>query len=388
MNSQEIEAKYTSGFYVKRDVTIVHGKGALLYDDQGNEYIDCVGGHGVVNIGHSHPELIKAISQQANILINCPEIFYNDRRAELLNRLVNLVPSIKMQRAFLCNSGTEAVEAAFKIARISTKRKNIIAAMRCFHGRTLGALSATWNKKYREPFEPLLSWISHIPYNNLEKLDEAVDDHTAALILEVVQGEGGIYPATTEFLQGAQKICNERGCLLIIDEIQTGLGRTGKMLSLLHHNIKPDILCLAKSIAGGLPMGAVLLGENVAEIDPGVHASTFGGNPITCAASLAVLDVIEKENLCERASEMGKYALEEISKINSSLIREVRGLGLMIGIEIKQKVAPFLNELMKERVFALPAGITVIRLLPPLVISKEEIDTAISAIKKVLQRNQ
>lgn len=379
----ELEAKYTSGVYAKRDINIVRGSGALLYDDRGNEYLDCVGGQGVANLGHAHPAVAAAIYQQATQLISCPETFYNDRRAELMTRLVTLAPS-GIERVFLCNSGTEAVEAAFKFARATTKRTEIVAAMRGFHGRTFGALSATWNKNYREPFEPLVPGFKHIPYNNLEKLDQAITDTTAAVIVEVVQGEGGVHPGTSEFLLGAQAICRQRGALFIVDEVQTGFGRTGRMLALEHHHLQPDMICLAKSIAGGIPMGALLIGEQVGGLDPGMHASTFGGNPLACAASLATLDVLESEQLPARAAEMGDYLFEQLNSIQSPLIRETRGLGLMVGIEIKQKAAPFLQDLMSRGVLALSAGLTVIRLLPPLVITSAQIDRVVSAIQEVL----
>jgi acetylornithine/LysW-gamma-L-lysine aminotransferase len=291
-----------------------------------------------------------------------------------------------MPRVFLCNSGTEAIEAAIKFARLSTGRTHILAAMRAFHGRTFGALSATWNKKYREPFEPLVPGFSHVPYNDLEKLEGAVSEQTAAVLLEVVQGEGGVYLGDEAYLCAAQALCRERGALLIIDEVQTGFGRTGRIFACKHYGLQPDLLCVAKSIAGGLPMGAVLLGERLGELPPGVHGSTFGGNPLACAASIAALEALVEEQLPERAAELGAYLLAELGKIHSPLVREVRGLGLMVGIEIKQKVAPYLQALMERGVLALPAGLTVIRLLPPLVITREQIDCVVQAIREVLNQ--
>jgi acetylornithine/LysW-gamma-L-lysine aminotransferase len=382
-NTQTLEDLHTSGVYAKRDLTIVRGQGATLYDDTGRAYIDCVGGQGAANLGHAHPKVVAAIHEQAQKIISCPEMFYNDTRAKLLEKLTSLAPE-GMERAFLSNSGTEAVEAAFKFARYSAKRTEIIATMRGFHGRSMGALSATWNKKYRAPFQPLIPGIKHVPYNKLEKLEAAIDDNTAAVILEAVQGEGGVYPADAEYLLGAQKLCRERGALLIMDEIQTGFGRTGKMFALDHYDLSPDILCVAKSIAGGFPMGATLLGERVAELAKGIHGSTFGGNPLAAAASLAALNALVDEKLPERAAELGAYFLAELQKIESPLIREVRGLGLMLGIEIKQKVAPYLRALTERGILALPAGMTVIRLLPPLVIEKEQIDEVVVALKEVL----
>ncbi len=231
---------------------------------------------------------------------------------------------------------------------------------------------------------PLVPDFQHVPYNKLERLKAAIDETTAAVILEVVQGEGGVHPGTPEYLQGAQAICRERGALLIIDEVQTGFGRTGKLFASEHYGLEPDLICLAKSIAGGVPMGVVLIGEHVGELSPGVHGSTFGGNPLACAASLAALEVLEEEALPQHAAEMGEYLLGKLQEINSPLIRDIRGLGLMVGIEIKQKVAPFLQSLTEHGVLAQPAGLTVIRLLPPLVISKEQIDQVVRALTEVL----
>jgi acetylornithine/LysW-gamma-L-lysine aminotransferase len=290
-----------------------------------------------------------------------------------------------MERVFLCNSGTEAIEAAFKFARYTTGRRMIIATMRGFHGRTMGALSATWNKKYRQPFMPLVPDFQHVPYNKLERLEAAIDEDTAAVILEVVQGEGGVHPGTAEYLQGAQALCQEGGALLVLDEVQTGFGRTGKMFAAEHFGLEPDMMCLAKSIAGGIPMGAVLIGERVGALSPGVHGSTFGGNPLAAAASLVVLDVLQDEALVQRAAELGEYLLDKLHEISSPLIRDVRGLGLMIGIEIKQKVAPYLQALTAHGVLAQPAGLTVVRLLPPLVISREQIDQVVEAQVEVLK---
>jgi acetylornithine/LysW-gamma-L-lysine aminotransferase len=256
--------------------------------------------------------------------------------------------------------------------------------MRAFHGRTYGSLSATFNKKYREGFEPLVPGFSHVAYNNIEALDKAVTDETAAVILEVVQGEGGIYPASAGYMQAARRICDERGVLLIVDEIQTGFGRTGKMFAIQYFGVTPDLLTCAKSLAGGLPMGAVLIGKNVKNLTPGVHGSTFGGNPLSCAAAIAALAVIQEEDLPGQAEAKGKYLMEKLKKIDSSNIREVRGVGLMVGIELKQKVAPYIKALQERRVIALNAGLTVIRLLPPLVITYEQIDHFVNVLSEVL----
>jgi acetylornithine/LysW-gamma-L-lysine aminotransferase len=381
-NIVEIENRHTSGVYAKQTLTIVRGQGASLFDENGVEYLDCSPGHGVANLGHAHPKIAEALYKQANTLITLFETFPNDQRAALMEKITSLVPG--MDRVFFCNSGTEAVEASFKFSRISTGRKNIIAAMRAFHGRTYGSLSATFNKKYREGFEPLLPGVSHVSYNNIEALEKAVNEETAAVILEVVQGEGGVYPASMDYVQAARRICDERGALLIVDEIQTGFGRTGKMFAIQHFGVTPDLLTCAKSLAGGVPMGAVLIGPNVKNLTPGVHGSTFGGNPLSCAAANAALDVMKDEDLPGQAAAKGAYLMEKLKAIQSPNIREVRGLGLMVGIEMKQKVTGYLKALQERKIIALNAGMTVIRLLPPLVITYEQIDHLVEVLTEVL----
>jgi acetylornithine/LysW-gamma-L-lysine aminotransferase len=383
MTIQEQENQYTSGLYTKRPIAIVRGLGARLWDSDGKVYVDCAGAQGAGNLGHANAAVADAIATQARTLISCPEMFYNDKRADLMAKLVSIAPE-GLKRVYLCNSGTEAVEAALKFARLVTGRKETIATMRGFHGRTMGALSATWEKKYREPFEPLVPGFRHVAYNDLAALDQAVTDQTAAVILEVVQGEGGVRPGTADYLRGAQALCRARGAMLIIDEVQTGFGRTGAMFACEHYGLQPDLLCLAKSMAGGLPMGAVLLGERIGTLPASVHGSTFGGNPLACAASLAAIDYLESNHLPEHAAELGAWFMARLSRIQAPVVREVRGLGLMVGIELKQKVTPYLQALMAEGVLALPAGLTVMRFLPPLVISQAELAQAADAVEAVL----
>ena len=378
----DIETKHSAGTYAKQPLVIVRGQGASLFDADDVEYLDCASGHGVANLGHAHPKIAEAIFQQASTLITLFETFPNNKRAELMQKITSLIDGL--DRVFLCNSGTESVEAAFKFARISTGRKNIVAAMRAFHGRTYGSLSATFNKKYREGFEPLVPGFSHVPYNNIEALDKAVTEETAAVILEVVQGEGGVYPATMEYLQAARRFCDERGALLIVDEIQSGFGRTGRTFAIQHFDVLPDLLTCAKSLAGGVPMGAVLIGHKVRNLTPGVHGSTFGGNPLACAAAVAALGVLEDEDLPRQALVKGAYLMDKLKKIESPAIREVRGLGLMIGIELKEKVAPYLKTLQEKKIIVLNAGMTVIRLLPPLVISYQQLDHLVDVFTEVL----
>ncbi|MFZ5883871.1 MAG: aspartate aminotransferase family protein [Chloroflexota bacterium] len=385
MNAQEIiaiENKFAAGTYAKQPIVFVRGQGASLFDADGVEYLDCSSGHGVANLGHAHPRVAEAIARQASTLVTLFETFPNDQRAALMKKITSLVDGL--DRVFFCNSGTEAVEAALKFARLSKGRAEVVAAMRAFHGRTFGSLSATFNKKYRRGFEPLVPGFQHVPFNNIEALEKAVTNQTAAVILEVVQGEGGVYPASAEYLQAAHRICEERGALLIVDEVQTGFGRTGRMFAIQHFGVTPDLLCCAKSLAGGLPMGAVLMGERVKNLTPGVHASTFGGNPLACAAAVAALTAMEEEDLSAQAAAKGEYLMKKLRAIASPYIREVRGMGLMIGIEMKQKAAPYLKALQERRIIALNAGMTVIRLLPPLVITYEQLDCLAEALTEVL----
>jgi len=379
----DIESKYTSGVTSKRPLAIVRGKGARVWDENGREYIDCVGGQGTANVGHANPFVAEAIAEQARTLIALTEIFYNDKRAAIEETLARISPN-RANRIYLCNSGAEAIESAIKLARYTTGRTGIVAFMRGFHGRTMGALSATWEPKYREPFLPLVPDFSHVPYDNLDKAREAITDQTAGVIVEVVQGEGGVRPGSREFLLGLQELCRERGAMLIVDEVQTGFCRTGKMFASEHYGLEGDFVCVAKSIAGGLPMGAVMIGERVKKLEPMIHGSTFGGNPLACAAALAAIGFMERENLAARAAELGAYIIGRLQRIESPLIREVRGLGLMIGVELKQKVTPYLMALMERGVLALPAGLNVLRLLPPLVIEKSDLDVVAEAIERVV----
>ena len=381
MNTKELEQKFELGVYPRRDIVLVGGKGARLFDDQGREYIDCASNVGVSNIGHGHPAVAKAVYEQYLALGNCYSMFYNPVRARLAEKLVTLAPG-NLTKVFFCNSGAEANEAALKFARAATGRQEIIAAMRGFHGKTMGALAATWGPEYQKPFAPMLPGLKHVPYNNIEKLQAAVGERTAAVLLEPVQGEGGVRVGDGKYFQQVRNLCDELNILLILDEVQTGFGRTGTMFA-CEQFVAPDILCLAKSLAGGIPMGAVLCSERIS-VPVKSHTSTFGGNPTACAAALATLKVIESEGLVENAKTMGAYFFDQLGQIESPRIREVRGLGLMIGIELKEKAGPYVQQLMEKGVIVLLAGATVIRLLPPLVISREEIDTVVTALREIL----
>jgi acetylornithine/LysW-gamma-L-lysine aminotransferase len=386
LNSDEIKAienAHESGVYGKIDIVLVRGEGAYLWDSDGKMYIDCMGGHGVANVGHANPAVAQAIAKQAQQLITCHSALYNEQRALLMQKLAQIAPP-GLDRFFFCNSGAEAVEGALKFARLATGRTKIIATMRGFHGRTFGALSATWNKEYRQPFEPLVPDFAFVPYNKLERMEQAVDEETAAVIVEVVQGEGGVNPGDGDYLRGVQALCQERGALFIADEVQTGFGRTGQMFACEHYDLRPDLMTVAKSIAGGLPMGAILIGPRVGEIPQRVHNNTFGANPLCCAAAVAAIDFMLENDLPQRAAELGARMMAGFEAIESPLIREVRGLGLMVAIELKQPAAAYLAQLAEKGVLALNAGSTVMRFLPPLVIEAEDVDAVIERVAEVL----
>jgi acetylornithine/LysW-gamma-L-lysine aminotransferase len=382
-NYQDIEDHYALNLFAKRGLTIIKGNKAKLWDDGGKEYIDCTSSHGVAGVGHANPAVAKAISEQAHTLITCTGSFYNPTRAQLMEKLVEITPP-SLTKVFLCNSGTESVEAALKFARLSTGKQEFVTAMRGFHGRTFGALSATHSPKYRKDFEPLVPGFRYVPFNRFDQLENAVTDNTAAILLEIIQGEGGVHPGTKEYLSQTQELCREHGILLIIDEVQTGFGRTGKLFACEHFDILPDIMCISKAMAGGFPMGAVLCSDKV-RISTGKHGTTFGGNPLACAASLATIDYIEGNNLVQESYEKGTYFSEEFLKQDLPVVRELRQIGLMIGIELKEKSQKYIEVLQNEGILVIPAGPTVIRLLPPLVISYEELDIVLEKLASVLR---
>ena len=383
----QIENQFTSGVYGKREYCFVKGQGTTLWDNEGRKYLDFGTGISVANLGHCHPKLVTAIQQQAATLMTAPELGYNDQRAQLLSQLASVTPD-GINRFFLCNSGTEAVEGCIKFAHCATGRSNFVATMRGFHGRTIGSLAATHNKKYREPFAALTPTFTHVPYNNVDKLASAVNDQTAAVIIELVQGEGGVRAAKQDFVTAARKICDDNGAKLIIDEVQTGFGRTGKMFACEHFDAKPDLLALGKAIAGGVPMGAIGIGDSVGQLKPGLHGSTFGGNPLACAAALANLEILHDEDLIANSATAGAYFIDRLRQIESSEIREVRGIGLMIGVEMKSRVAPILGKMMEAGFLVLNAGPTVVRFLPPLNVTTEQIDAVVECFSNCVQQIQ
>jgi acetylornithine/LysW-gamma-L-lysine aminotransferase len=383
-----IEEAILGGTTARRgEVVFVRGEGCWLVDSNGRRYLDLASAQGVAMLGHCHPRVTEAIAHQAGTLALCPSYLYSDVRAEFARALVDVLPA-HLPHVFLANSGAESVDAALKFARLVTGRQAFVAATKGFHGRTIGALSVTWEPKYRKGFQPLLD-TAHVPFNDTAALDRAVDDTTAAVVLEVVQGESGVNVGTAEFLQAAERLCRERGALLIADEIQTGFGRTGRWFACEHAGIAPDMMCLAKGLGGGFPMGALAYTTRVRDaLYPGAHGSTFGGSPLACAAGRAAIAAYRDEGLIPRSAAAGAAMLDELRATLSDVpgVRDIRGLGLMIAIELRSKVAPILKTLMLDHgVIALPAGPTVLRLLPPLVISDEDIALGVRAIAAALR---
>jgi len=372
--------------FSKKPVVLTRGKGALLWDINGKEYVDCSSSYGVAALGHCHPKVVAAVKAQAEQLITCHSCYYNDKRAEFIKKLVAMTPK-GLDKAFLSNSGAESVECAIKLARKATEKTEIIALMGAFHGKTMGALSATWDKKYREPFMPLIPDIKHVAPDNPDKIREAITDKTAAVLMEPIRGEGGVRVPPEGYLQAVREICDEKGVLLIFDEVQTSFGRTGKLFGCQNWNVTPDVMCLAKPFAGGLPIGITIAKENImSSLKIGEHSTTFSGNPMVCAAGCAAIDALLEEKLADRAAVNGKYFKSQLESLQAKhkIIKEVRGLGLMLGMELRFDVHNIILKALDRGVLVLDAGRTVVRLLPPLVIEKVQIDKAIAVLDTVL----
>jgi len=376
-----------SGFvFSEKPIEIESGEGPYLYSQDGTEYLDFGASYAVAALGHAHPAVVEAVQDQVERLTYVQASYPVDVRTETYEKLAALAPG-DLENVWLCNSGTEANEAAMKFARNATGDSKIVATKRGFHGRTMGALAMTWKKKYKAPFEPLAGGVEFVDYGDADALAEAVDDDTAALFLEPVQGEGGIHPASAEYLQTAREVTAEAGAALVFDEIQTGVGRTGTLWACEGAGVVPDMLTTAKGIANGLPLGATLCADWIADADP-EHGSTFSGGPVVCAATNATLDALIEEEYPSHAADVGEYLQGELRALaddESVPVREVRGQGLMIGVEVKRGANRVLRDLaLNHQVLALPAGRTVVRLLPPLVIDREDADQVVDAIREVL----
>ncbi len=370
----------------ERDLTFVSGRGASLRADDGREFLDFAAGVGVNGLGHGHKAVVKAIRDQAGKLVHLSNLYHSQPAARLAERLSALsFPS----RVFLCNSGTEAVEAALKFSRRigGPERAEFVAFERGFHGRSMGALSITWNAKYREPFGPLVPGVRFCPWDDLAAANEAITERTAAVVIETVQGEGGVRPASPAFLQGLRALCRERGALLVAEEVQCGLGRTGKLFAYEHAGITPDLLTLAKPLGGGLPLGAVLLREDLAAaIHVGDHGSTFGGNPVAAAAALAVLDTLTAPGFVDGVARRGEQLFRGLRalKRKHAQVVDVRGLGLMAGVQFEGASGPVVKGLRERGVLATKAGDDVLRLLPPLVVKPGQVKAMLAALDAVL----
>lgn len=384
------EDQYMGNLYQRFPVTVEKGRGAHLWDTDGKEYIDCMGGYGVALVGHQNQRVNDAIKRQVDKIITVHSSLYNKTREEFLQTLIGMAPE-KLSQVHLNNSGAEAIEAAIKFARKFTGKKGMIAMKGSYHGKSFGALSLTFNPKYKKAFEPLVEKVSFATFGDIESLRSVVDEDTAFVILEPIQGESGINVAPEGFLQDVRKLCDEKGILLIFDEIQAGLGRTGRLWACDHWDTAPDILCLAKGIAGGVPMGATLVRPDIlASISKGEHSSTFGGNPISCAAGTAALKALTEDGLIENSEKMGKIFREGLEKLKEkhTLIREIRGKGLMIGIEMKFEVRDILMGLIREGVLMLYSGRNILRILPPLVISEEDITKVLHSLDIILTEEE
>ena len=383
-----IEEQVAGGLFIKRgDMLFSHGEGVYLFDTDGTRYLDFTSAQGVAMLGHAHPGVAQAIAAQAGQLMSLPSFLYGTTRARFMAKIREVLPS-HLPHVFLCNSGTEAIEASMKFARLVTGRPQLVSATRSFHGRTTGALALTWNPKSKDPFQPLMPDATHTPFNKPEALARDVTENTAALFLEVIQGEGGVNLASCAYLQAAQAICREKGALLVIDEIQTGFGRTGYWFAHQHAGLQPDLVCMAKGLGAGFPIGAVAFTEAIRDhMYMGVHGSTFGGNPLACAAGLAALSAYQNENVIEHAAQMGAYLMENLqSRLQDRrIIRTIRGRGLIVGIELRTHVAPFLKTLLQDhRILVLNAGPRILRLLPPLVVEESHVDEVLEALASVL----
>ncbi|RAP45918.1 MAG: aspartate aminotransferase family protein [Methanosphaera sp. rholeuAM6] len=375
---------YVMNTYGRYDLVIDHAHGSIVYDKDGKEYIDCVAGIAVNSIGHTHKKMTENLTKQLDKLIHVSNLYYTEEQATLAKRLVKASPHDKV---FFANSGAGANEGAIKLARKYTGKGEIIATLNSFHGRTLATITATGQPKYQKGFEPLPAGFKHVEYNNMEQMKEAITEDTAAILVEPIQGESGVRVPDDDYLPNLRKLCDEKGILLIFDEVQTGFGRTGKMFASELTGTVPDITTCAKAIAGGLPMGAVLANKEIADaFHPGSHATTFGGTPFVCCAANTVLDIFEEEDLVNKSHENGLYFMEKVESLkdNHDCIVDVRGHGLMVGLELNYECGDLVAKAQDKGVLINVANGTVVRFVPPLIITKEELDKVVSVLDEIL----
>ena len=384
------EDQYLGNLYQRFPITIEKGQGSHVWDINNKEYIDCMGGYGVALVGHRNERVVNAIKTQIGRILTVHSSFYNKTREEFLENLIKVAPK-GLSQVHLNNSGAESVEAAIKFARKFSGKKGMVAMKGSYHGKSMGALSLTFNPKYRKSFQPLVEKVSFSSYGNIDELRSTVDNETAFVILEPIQGESGIHIPPDRFLQDVRKLCDENKILLIFDEIQSGLGRTGSMWAADHWETIPDIMCVAKGIAGGVPMGVTLVRPDILSVmKKGEHSSTFGGNPLSCAAGTATLQALTQDGLVENAKNMGQKLLEGLNelKIKHEIIREVRGKGLMIGVELKFEVKDILMDGIKNGLLLLYSGRNILRFLPPLIISEEDITKTLKILDGLLTNEE
>ncbi len=394
MDSQTLmmlSEKYVAHTYARYPVLLVRGKGTRVWDKEGEEYLDFVSGLGVCSLGHCHPKVIRAIQDQAERLIHVSNLYYIEPQIQLASLLCKHSFADKV---FFCNSGAEANEGAFKLARKYAKEKmgndryEIITMERSFHGRTLATLTATGQEKFHKGYEPLMPGFKYVPFNDLGAVKKGIDSKTCAVMLEPIQGEGGVNCPSEGYLKALREICDEKGLLLIFDEVQVGMGRTGKLFAYEHDEVEPDMLTLAKSLAGGVPIGALLIGEGIAEsFNPGDHASTFGGNPLATAAGVAALTAMLEEGMLENCQKIGDYFLSCLEEIKGKFpfVKEVRGKGLILGIELKMDGSSIVKEMLKKKILINCTMGNVLRFLPPLIITQEEVDRVVTALEEVFK---
>jgi len=376
----EIESQNYMPVFIRQPIVIESGRGAVVTDIDGNEYIDCTAGIAVNSVGHCHPRIVQAITSQAETLIHTSNLYYTEIQAILSERMTKLTG---MDWLYLTNSGSESNEAALKLARKTTGKKGFVSTENAFHGRTMGSLSVTWKERFKTPFEPLIPGVTFVRYGEADAIREAVDGDTAAVIVEPIQGESGVIVPPNDYLKLVREICDEKGVLLIVDEVQTGFGRTGKWFGSQHSKITPDIMTFAKAMGGGFPVGAMMSRENYA-FSPSDHGGTQSGNPLACAAALATINVIEDEGLVERSAKMGGYLKKMLLEIDTPCTREVRGKGLMVGYEIASSALEVVNYAQERGVLLNNTSENVLRFVPPLVIKKEQIDVVVSVVRDAL----
>ncbi len=383
----ETEDRYYPSVYQKFPIVITHGDGIYVFDNDNKKYIDCMSAYGVAILGHSNKNIIDALVQQSQKIISCHGSLYSDIRSEALESFINICPK-SLNKVFLSNSGAESIEAALKLAIKHTGRNQIISMKGSYHGKTLGTLSVTWNPKYRKNYNSLLD-TKFVSFNNSDELLSTITKETGAIIIEPIQGENGVYQAQTEFMKQIREVCYEKNILLIVDEVQTGLGRTGKMWAHQHYDIEPDILCSGKGLASGLPVGATVASEEIFNsFQKGDHTTTYGANPFVCASIKSTIDYLVQNNIPQRNNELGSILLSELSALRSKydIIREIRGLGLMTGVEFRFDIKNLLNQLLQNGLLTLYSGRNILRLLPPFIITEEQIHDVVMIIENTINQ--